>query len=199
MNNELSVDGGDNSDDWIGGFLQNFSPETLQEFDFRTANQDADTGGTTAGSVVIITKSGTNVWHGSGSFYGRASGLNARFPIENPAPEPKQPFSRENYIGTIGGPIAENKVWMFVSFEHVHENASINYSSDNTAEFNALAQLATDGLITGVPSIAVPSSVPVPFRDYLASLRFDWAQSPKSQWFVRSSADSYITHNAPEF
>jgi hypothetical protein len=42
---------------------------------FRTANEDADTGGTTAGSVVIITKSGTNVWHGSGSFYGRASAL----------------------------------------------------------------------------------------------------------------------------
>ena len=196
LNNELSVDGGDNSDDWIGGFLQNFSPETLQEFDFRAANEDADTGGTTAGSVVIITKSGTNVWHGSGSFYGRASGLNARFPIENPAPEPKQPFSRENYIGTIGGPIAPNKLWLFASFEHVHENASINYSPDNTAEFNALAQLASDGLISGVPSIAVPSSVPVPFRDYLGSLRFDWSQSPKSQWFVRSSVDSYITHNA---
>jgi len=196
LNNELSVDGGDNSDDWIGGFLQNFSPETLQEFDFRTANEDADTGGTTAGSVVLITKSGTNVWHGSGSFYGRASALNARFPIENPAPEPKQPFSRENYVGTIGGPLAKNKVWMFASFEHVHENASINYSPDNVTEFNALAQLASDGLIPGVPSISVPSNVPVPFRDYMGSLRFDWAQSSKSQWFVRSSADSYITHNA---
>jgi Carboxypeptidase regulatory-like domain/TonB dependent receptor len=196
LNNELSVDGGDNSDDWIGGFLQNFSPETLQEFSFRTANEDADTGGTTAGSVVIITKSGTNVWHGSGSFYGRASALNARFPIENPAPEPKQPFSRENYVGTIGGPLAKNKLWVFASFEHVHENASINYSPDNLTEFNALAQLASDGLISGVPAISVPSNVPVPFRDYLGSLRFDWAQSPKSQWFVRSSADSYITHNA---
>ena len=196
LNNELSVDGGDNSDDWIGGFLQNFSPETIQEFDFRTANEDADTGGTTAGSVVITSKSGTNVWHGSGSFYGRASALNARFPIENPAPNPKQPFSRQNYVGTIGGPIAQNKFWVFASFEHVHENASIAYSPDNTTEFKALAHLASDGLIPGVSSIAVPNNVPVPFRDYLGSLRFDWAQSPKSQWFVRSSADSYITHNA---
>jgi Carboxypeptidase regulatory-like domain/TonB dependent receptor len=196
LNNELSVDGADNSDDWIGGFLQNFSPDALQEFDFRTANEDADTGGTTAGSVVITTKSGTNVWHGSGSFYGRASALNARFPIENPEPNPKQPFSRQNYVGTIGGPIATNKIWVFASFEHVHENASIAYSPDNTAQFDALAQLASDGLISGVPSIAVPANVPVPFRDYLGSLRFDWAQSSKSQWFVRSSADSYITHNA---
>jgi hypothetical protein len=196
LNNDLSVDGGDNSDDWIGGFLQNFSPEAIQEFDFRTANQDADTGGTTAGSVVIITKSGTNVWHGSGSLYGRASALNARFPIENPAPDPKQPFSRQNYVGTIGGPVAKNKFWVFASFEHVHENASIAYSPDNTVQLDALSQLASDGLIPGVPSIAVPANVPVPFRDYMGSLRFDWAQSPKSQWFLRSSADSYLTHNA---
>ena len=61
---EVSVDGGDNSDDYIGGFLQNFSPDALQEFAFRTAQMDADTGGTTAGSLVITTRSGTNDWHG---------------------------------------------------------------------------------------------------------------------------------------
>jgi hypothetical protein len=196
LNNELSVDGGDNSDDWIGGFLQNFSPDAIQEFAMRTANEDADTGGTTAGSVVITTKHGTNEWHGDAAFYGRAASLNARFPIENPAPDPKQPFSRQNYVATLGGPIAKNKFWVFASFEHVHENASIAYSPASTAQFKALAQLAADGLITGVPSIAVPQNVTIPFRDYLSSVRFDWAQSPKSQWFLRTSEDSYITRNA---
>src|SRR5579864_2479343 len=62
LNNDLSVDGGDNSDDWIGGFLQNFSADAIQEFAVRTANEDADTGGTTAGSVVITTRRGTNEW-----------------------------------------------------------------------------------------------------------------------------------------
>ncbi|MGH9642277.1 MAG: carboxypeptidase regulatory-like domain-containing protein, partial [Terriglobales bacterium] len=204
LNNELSVDGGDNSDDWIGGFLQNFSPDAIQEFDFRTANEDANTGGTTAGSVVITTKRGTNEWHGDAAFYERASDLNARFPIENPAESctdsgcvhnPKQPFSRQNYVGTIGGPLAKNKTWVFASFEHVHENASIAYSPASTAQFDALAQLATDGLIPGASSIAVPTTVPVPFRDYLGSIRFDWAQSPKSNWFLRFSGDSYLTHN----
>ena len=85
LNNELSVDGADNSDDWIGGFLQNFSPDGIQEFAVRTSNEDADTGWTTAGSVVITTKHGTNEWHGDVAFYERAAGLNARFPIENPA------------------------------------------------------------------------------------------------------------------
>jgi hypothetical protein len=196
LNNELSVDGADNSDDWIGGFLQNFSPDGIQEFAVRTSNEDADTGWTTAGSVVITTKHGTNEWHGNGAFYERAAALNARFPIENPAPNPKQPFSRQNYVGTLGGPIAKNKVWVFTSFENVHENASIAYSPASTAQFAALAQLAADGLITGVPSISVPATVPIPFRDYIGSVRFDWAESSKSQWFLRTSQDSYLTHNA---
>jgi hypothetical protein len=200
LNNDLSVDGADNSDDWIGGFLQNFSPESIQEFAFRTAMADADTGRTTAGSVVITTKRGTNEWHGDEAFYERAAALNARFPIENPAPHPKQPFSRQNYVGTLGGPIVKDKVWLFSSFEYVHEDASIAYSPASQTQFNALAQLAAQGLVTvgntTVTSIPVPSSVPIPFRDYLGLVRFDWAQSTRSQWFLRFSADSYLTHNA---
>jgi len=84
-------------------------PDDIQEFAVRTSNEDADTGWTTAGSVVITTKRGTNDWHGSGAFYDRQAALNARFPIENPPPNPKQPFSRQNYVGTFGGPIAKTK------------------------------------------------------------------------------------------
>jgi hypothetical protein len=205
LNNELSVDGADNSDDWIGGFLQNFSPDGVQEFAVRTSNEDADTGGTTAGSVVITTKRGTNEWHGSGSFFDRQAALNARFPIENPAEtctnagcvsNPKQPFSRQNYVGTLGGPVAKDKVWLFTSFENVHENASIAYSPASITQFDALSQMASEGLISGIPSITVPQTVPIPFRDYDSSLRFDWAQSSKSNWFLRASSDSYLTHNA---
>lgn len=200
LNNELSVDGADNSDDWIGGFLQNLSPEAIQEFAVRTAQEDADTGRTTAASFVISTRSGTNDWHGDEAFYERDASLNARFPIDNPAPNPKQPFSRQNYVGTLGGPIVKDKLWFFSSFEYVHENASIAYSTNSQAQFGALSQLASDGLIsdngTSVDSIPVRSSVPVPFRDYLGLIRFDWAQSDNSHWFLRVASDSYVTRNA---
>ena len=202
LNNDLTVDGADNTDDWIGGFLQNCSPETIEEFAMRTAQEDADTGGTTAASVVITTKAGTNYWHGSTGFYGRAAALNARFPIDNPAPDPKQPFSRQNYVGTLGGPIVKEKLWVFSSFEYVHENASIAYSPASQTEFNALAQLAAAGQIhdssngAGVSQIAVPKNVLVPFRDYLASVRLDWDQSLQSRWFLRASTDSYLTRSA---
>src|SRR5260370_7204977 len=90
----------------------------------------------------------------------------------------------------------KDKIWFFSSFEYVHENASIAYSPASTRQFDALATLASRGLIAGVSSIAVPQNVPIPFRDYMGSLRFDWAQSTKSQWLLRTSEDSYLIHNA---
>jgi outer membrane receptor protein involved in Fe transport len=195
LNVELSVDGGDNSDDYIGGFLQNYSPDAIQEFAVRTTQEEADTGRTTAGSVVITTKRGTDDWHGDAAFYERVASLNARYPIENPAPDPKQPFSRQNYVGTLGGPIRKSKLWFFSSFEYVHEDASIAYSPASQTEFNALAQLASMGLIPDVDSIDVPRNVPVPFRDYLGTARVDWSQSSRSRWFLRAATDNYTTHN----
>lgn len=203
LNNDLSVDGGDNSDDWIGGFLQNYSPEAIQEFAVATAQENADVGRTTAAAIVITTKHGTNEWHGDEAFYERDASLNARFPIDNPAPDPKQPFSRQNYVGTLGGPIVKDKLWVFGSLEYVHENASIAYSPNSLTEFNALSQLAQQGLVSVdtpagpsmVTSIPVPNNASVPFRDYLGLLRFDWAQSQRSNWFLRMSFDTYTTHN----
>lgn len=200
LNNDLSVDGADNTDDWIGGFLQNYSPEAVQEFAVATAQETAEVGRTTATAVVISTKAGTNEWHGDEAFYERDASLNARFPIDNPAPNPKQPFSRQNYVGTLGGPLVKSKLWIFGSFEYAHENASIAYSSNSLTEFNALSQLAQQGLVsvngTTVTSIPVPNNTPVPFRDYLGLLRLDWMESDRSHWFLRTSFDSYTTRNA---
>lgn len=196
LNDVLSVDGADNSDDYIGGFLQNFSADALQEFAVQTSQQDAETGRTVGGAVVITTRRGTNLWHGGGAFYDRAAALDARYPIENPAPLPKQPFSRQNYTGTIGGPVVKDKFWFFGSLEAVREKASIAYSPASLTQFQALASLANQGMIPGVSSIPVPNNVPIPFRDYLGSLRFDWSSSPRSQWFLRASTDNYTTDNA---
>ena len=195
LNVELSVDGGDNSDDYIGGFLQNYSPDVVQEFVVRTSQEEADTGRTTGGSVVLTTKRGTDDWHGDAAVYERAAALNARLPIDNPPPEPKQPFSRQNYIGTLGGPVVKGKIWFFSSLEYVHEDASIAYSPSSISEFNALASLAIAGLVPEVNSISVPNNAPVPFHDYLVTTRFDWTQSARSQWFLRAAVDRYTTTN----
>jgi hypothetical protein len=195
LNVDLSVDGGDNNDDWIGGFLQNYSVDSIQEFAVRTAQFDADTSRTNGGSVIITTRRGTDDWHGGGAYYYRGQALNARNVLDNPLPDPKQPFSRWNGVGTIGGPLVKQKLWLFSSLEYVDENASIAYNTVSQTEFAALAHLANLGLIPGVSSIPVPTSTPVPFRDTLYTARLDWTQSPHSQWFLRFGLDRNRTLN----
>jgi outer membrane receptor protein involved in Fe transport len=196
LNVDLSVDGGDNNDDYIGGFLQNFSPEAVEEFVVRTSQFGADTSRTNGGSVIISTRRGTDDWHGSASYYYRGSLLNARNALDNPSPNPKQPFSRQNGVGTLGGPLQAKKLWFFTSYEYIDENASVAYSAKSLSEFNALAQLAAAGDLPNVSSIgATPSSVSIPFRDTLFSTRFDWIESSRSQWFARGSLDRNDTKN----
>ena len=195
LNVDLSVDGGDNNDDFIGGFLQNYSPDSMQQFTVRTAQFDADTSRTNGGSIIISSQQGTNTWHGSAGVYYRNQNLNARNELDNPSPNPKQPFSRENYVGTLGGPLAKDRLWFFTSFEFVNEDASVAYSSLSLNEFNALAQLASSGQIPGVSSIAVPSSVDTPFQNTLFSTRLDFAQSARSHWFLRGATDRNNTRN----
>src|ERR1700682_219255 len=102
LNVDLSVDGGDNNDDYIGGFLQNYSPDAMQEFVVRTAQFDSDTSRTNGGSIIISTKRGSDQLHGDFGYYFRGSGLNARNTLDNPEPNPKQPFSRQNGIFSLG-------------------------------------------------------------------------------------------------
>ncbi len=195
LNVDLSVDGGDNNDDYIGGFLQNFSPDAMQEFTVRTAQFDAETSRTNGGSVIISTRRGTNDWHGGAVAFYRNKNLNARNPLDNPEGDPKQPFSRGNYAGTIGGPLVKNKLWFFSSLEYVDENASVAYNSLSLGEFHALGRLAAAGQIPGATAIAVPTSVATPFRDTLFSTRLDFAQSDKSHWFLRGAFDLNKTNN----
>ena len=195
LNVDLSVDGGDNNDDYIGGFLQNYSPDAMQEFVVRTTQFDADTSRTNGGSVIISTRRGTDEWYGDVAGYFRGSALNARNQLDNPEPNPKQPFSRQNLAFDVGGPIAKRKLWFFSSLEYIHEDASVAYSTLSLTEFNALAQLAKMGLLPGVSSINVPTSTPVPFRDTLFSSRVDWTQSERSSWFARGAFDLNRTEN----
>jgi hypothetical protein len=101
LNVDLSVDGGDNNDDFIGGFLQNYSPDAMQEFTVRTSQFGADTSRTNGGSVIISTRRGYDQWNTDLGAYFRERALNARNDLDNPAPSPKQPFAREN--GVLAG------------------------------------------------------------------------------------------------
>ena len=122
---------------------------------------------------------GTNHWHGDEAFYDRAASLNARFPIENPAPNPKQPFSRQNYVGTARRTHRERQGLVFFVLRICprkcqHRVQSSQPDAIQRAVSTCLARLVNVNGTT-VTSIPVPSSVAVPFRDYLGTARFDWA------------------------
>src|SRR5260221_2074602 len=195
LNIDFSVDGGDNNDDFIGGFLQNYSPEAMQEFVVRSAQFGAETSRTNGGSIILSSRAGTNAWHGSAAYFYRGRNLDTRNPLYNPEPDPKQPFARHNAVATFGGPLRRDKLWFFTSYEYIDENSSIAYSGNSQSQFNALAQLASDGLIPGIPAMPVPTSTRVPFRVSLFTPRLDWAQSGKSHWFLRGSLDRNRTQN----
>src|SRR5688572_32708278 len=77
-NVNYQIDGGDNNDDTVGGLLQLFPLEAIQEFNFVTQRYKAEYGRSNGGVMTIVTKSGTNQWRGSWFTNMRDTAMNAK-------------------------------------------------------------------------------------------------------------------------
>jgi hypothetical protein len=116
--NNFMVDGQDSNDPSITGLQQPFNnPDIVQEFRLIT-NQPAAEFGRAAGSIVnIITKAGTNEFHGSGFIFHNNNSLNSRSNLDK-RNFPKAPFRDENQLGgTVGGPVLKDRTFFFGSFQ----------------------------------------------------------------------------------
>jgi hypothetical protein len=129
---------------------QAFSPavDSISEFRVETNSMSAEYGKAGGGIVIALTKTGTNQFHGSGYWYHRNEGLNARNFFENPA-QPKNPFRQNELGGTIGGPILKDKLFFFTDIQVVRLDGS-SPSVNNvvpSSEFRAgdLSALCTAG------------------------------------------------------
>jgi len=130
------IDGGDNTDDTIGGALQNFNIESVQEFKVQTQQYKAEFGRSTAGVLTVVTKGGTNDLSGSVFEYGRRRSLNSITETEKLNGLPKGDYKRDQYGFALGGPIVKDKAHFFVTWEHTKKDTA--YSTD-TDVFPALA------------------------------------------------------------
>lgn len=116
------VDGGDNTDDTVGGLLQQYPLESIREFNVLTQRFDAGYGRSNGGVLNVVTKSGTNVLHGSGFTLDRNKALNAETLTEQLTNVGKQDYTRYQYGGSIGGPIVPDRVHYFVAVERTQQD-----------------------------------------------------------------------------
>lgn len=115
--NTFLLDGGANNDLLNNGAVYNPNPDAVQEFKVLTSNFTAEYGRNSGGIVTVVTKSGTNTFHGSAFEYNRNTAYNANDFISNSQGEPKGVLRRNQYGGTIGGPIAKKKLFFFFAYQ----------------------------------------------------------------------------------
>ncbi len=121
-NVNYQIDGGDNNDDTVGGLLQLFPLEAIQEFNFVTQRYKAEYGRSNGGVMNIVTKSGTNNLKGSWFTMFRDKTLNARTETEKLTDVPKQDYRRYQFGGSFGGPILRDKAHFFGAFERTQQD-----------------------------------------------------------------------------
>jgi len=113
--NNYSVNGGDGNDLFANLPAVQPSPDSVEEFRVISNTFDAEYGRNSGSVINVVTKSGTNDFHGSAYEFFRNDVLNAHgFTFQ---PTPKPPFKQNQFGGTLGGPIKKDKTFIFGSYE----------------------------------------------------------------------------------
>jgi hypothetical protein len=122
--NNVSLDGGDYNNGFFGEQAGgqraaiDIPLDAIKEFQVIATGASAEFGRTAGGIVNVITKSGTNEFHGSLFHFQRLEALTAN----TSDGKPLTGFHREQFGGNVGGPIKQNKAFFFLSFEQIFEN-----------------------------------------------------------------------------
>jgi hypothetical protein len=119
QSNTFLLDGVSNVDTQVNSVLGNFRiTDAVQEFAVQTSVPTAEFGRGTGGQISIVTKSGSNQFHGSAFEFFRNDALDAADFFTNKSPGAKKnPLHRNQYGATFGGPIVKNKTFFFASWE----------------------------------------------------------------------------------
>src|SRR5256886_4197612 len=105
------------------GPVLRLNSEAIEEFRVTTANGNANQGRSSGSQVNLVTKAGTNNWHGAGFEFYRSRGFTANDWFNNHAdPQvPRTPLVRNTFGGALGGPVIKNKAFFFYSYEGRHD------------------------------------------------------------------------------
>jgi len=139
--NNISVDGASAVDNSINGIRSTISQEGVQEFQLITSNYNAEYGQATGGVINIVTKSGTNDFHGNLFGYFRNKAFQARNafsgevdPTTGTLDPTKQAYTRTQSGFTLGGPLKKDKTFLFFSYEYTQREET-GFSSIGQGNF----------------------------------------------------------------
>jgi hypothetical protein len=215
---DILLDGAENVDTFTATVGQQVPLDSVAEFSVLTNNFGAEYGRASGGVVNLVTKSGTNGFHGSAYEYNRVSHLSANTEQNDALGITKPVFARNDFGFSVGGPIKKDKLFFFNNTEwiRVRSSASITATIIDPSSYSSLApasqaffqqygKLATgvktlstapcDATLTGSPTCDLVSySVPgdagggLPENTWMQVARVDWNVSSTTNLYVRYAA-----------
>ncbi len=163
----ILLDGQDITDETVGTTIFNVSQGAINEFQLNRSTQDVSGELTSTGQVLVSTNSGTNAFHGQ--LFGQFQDHRALFARAENGYD--APFQRNQFGGSIGGPIIKDKLFFFGNSERIKQDSS------------AVAGLGT--LFTAI-SNSKPL-VPTPYRETYSTVRLDYNGPFGGHYFVRAN------------
>ena len=157
--NNFTVDGVDDNNLGVTGNNSTVIPDAVAEFNLTTNQFSAEYGHSAGGQFSLVTKTGTNNWHGSGEWYNQNRNYNSLDNLTKNAIDVQhtlasQPaFDNNRFGGTVGGPVVKNKLFVFGAYEYtyLHGQGSATAFTGPTAA--GLATLEADAANSAVKAL----------------------------------------------
>ncbi|MEP7343507.1 MAG: TonB-dependent receptor, partial [Acidobacteriota bacterium] len=200
--NSLQIDGVDNNNLFFGQALgrtgsgrapYQFSQDAVQEFQVNTNSFAAEFGHAAGGTINVVTKSGTNSFHGTGFEFFRDASLNAKRPnfiaARNGLVPVKEPYHFHQFGGNIGGPVKKDRAFFFFNYDGQRNTRPVFMSLGQTAPTDAASQAGLARLLPLVQNYTLGFNQDV----YLG--KFDWQIDAANRLSLRYNGQRFQGRN----
>jgi outer membrane receptor protein involved in Fe transport len=184
-NINTTINGVDNKDNTVGGAVMQMPLEAVQEFQISTQRFSAENGRSQGAAINMITKSGSNVYHGSVFGYFRDAALQTAQKVANgdgTSTDQNPPYSRQFFGGSVGGPFVKDKLFGFFAIERQRESQSL---SEATTAYNELV-LAQQNNFAAEPALQIPR----PFHEWRYNGRLDYTINSRNTAYISYSSQA---------
>ena len=187
QSNNFLLDGATNNDTFNTGFVLRPPPDAIQEFKILTHSYSAEYGRNSGSVVNVVTKSGSNEWHGSAWEFNRDDKFQNKNYFVELANQPKPKFKQNQFGAALGGPLVKDKLFAFGYYEGYRnqKGTTSNLTVPSAAQRSGVFATTIIDPLTGAafPGNAIPASRISPIATKLLT---DFVPLPNS------GANSYI-------